>query len=705
MTAAAHTLDWDSTIDENSEPVQISVFKSVTAKFGQLAEIRTILARIRGDDWRESVEQVRAAYKSGGKPAADQLKKRLPAVTFAGKFNGPHKTESLEAHSGNAVLDFDNLNGRLAEVRTKLARDQYCHAVFISPSGTGLKFLMKIPPVATEHGRAFDAAAAYFKKNYDLTADKSGRDVSRLCFVSHDPDLFHNPEAAVFPTPPAPKIDKRPIPTHSLGDHPDREKVLDALRHISADCSFDDWLRIGMALQAWSPDEGRAMWDSWSRTAPDRYQEAAIGQHWKSFKPGAVTIATLFKQAIDAGWSTPRKTLAQSYAPTIKPNMTPATFRAKLEAQDAPGVKAKEEPSDPDTEIIVTRSLTDFADAAIDEGKTLLAQRFLCCGGGMLFIGPSGSGKSSGSVQQDIQWSLGKPAFGICPARPLRITTIQAENDDGDLTEMSRGIMAGLKLTPTEREQVRANTFYVSERTRTGPAFIRFVASVLQLTKPDLLRLDPLQSYLGGDVSDPPTICAFVHNGLNPLLEAYNCACIINHHTPKTTNRDSSQWRTSDWQYAGAGAATLTNWARGILVVDPCDGNPHLFRFIAAKRGYRIGWKTEAGDPTIIRHFKHAREEGVIFWTDAQPDEIASGSKAQHSKDDILGLVPPDAPISRDTLLSKASVAGIGVNKARRFINELVDAGSLHTWRIPRPRTNPRIDLARVPQPEPRLDV
>ena len=98
-----------------------------------------------------------------------------------------------------------------------------------------------------------------------------------------------------------------PIPEHRLDDTPDRAKVEDALRCISANCSFDDWLHIGMALHAWSPTEGRAMWDAWSRTVPERYQESAIGQHWRSFKSGAITVATLFKMAIDAGWCPPRK--------------------------------------------------------------------------------------------------------------------------------------------------------------------------------------------------------------------------------------------------------------------------------------------------------------------------------------------------------------------------------------------------------------
>ena len=305
-----------------------------------------------------------------------------------------------------------------------------------------------------------------------------------------------------------------------------------------------------------------------------------------------------------------------------------------------------------------------------------------------------------------MSWSLGKPAFGIQPARPLKIATIQAENDDGDLTEMARGIMSGLELTPTDRDQVNSHTCYVAEKARTGKEFIQLIESVLRREEPDRISFVLTRSILlGADTSDVEAVSAFVHSGLNPLLKTYNCACVINHHTPKTNNRDTSKWRNTDWQYAGAGSAVLTNWARAILVVDPCEGNTHLFKFIAAKRAYRIGWKTDMGDPTFFRHFKHAREEGVIFWQDALPDEIVEGSKLQHSKDDILALVPPAEPIFRDALISKAQSAGIGEKKARRFINELQADGTLHQWRTKRKGTNPRIDYARIPQPQLELNV
>ena len=355
--------------------------------------------------------------------------------------------------------------------------------------------------------------------------------------------------------------------------------------------------------------------------------------------------------------------------------------------------------------IVAYRSLTNYAESEIDPTQTLLGNRFLCREGGMLFVGPSGVGKSSASVQQDVRWALGLSAFGIVPAKPLKITTIQAENDEGDLTEMARGIMSGLNLSEEGRTIVDKNTFYVAERAKTGPVLIDFIESVLHSTTPDILRLDPLQSFLGGDTSDPEIISAFVHTGLNPLLQKYACGIILNHHTPKLIHRDSSKWKPSDWQYSGAGSAVLTNWARAIIVVDPCKDNPALFRFIAAKRGWRVDWKDENEERTFFRYFRHSREHEIIFWEDASEEEIATTVVAKKDSSDILDLIPSDGAIPKPELLEKAKTAGLGTNKARGFINELLNNKSIFEWHIKRPGKTPGVSLSLTPQPEPKLDL
>ena len=351
-------------------------------------------------------------------------------------------------------------------------------------------------------------------------------------------------------------------------------------------------------------------------------------------------------------------------------------------------------------------SLMSLADASPDPSKTLLGNRFLCVAGGLLFVGPSGIGKSSASVQQDILWALGRPAFGIHPARPLRTLCIQAENDDGDLGEMARGVCEGLHLTNGDRNAIRDQVLYVSERAHTGLRFLTtIVAPLLGKHRPDILRLDPLLAYLGDDVNDQRATAAFLRNGLNPLLEQFNCAVIINHHTPKVVNRDTSAWRASDWMYSGAGSADLTNWCRAALVIDPTYA-PYVFRFIAAKRGGRVGWRDEDDGSTIYERIFCHETGGGLCWheaTDKDIEEVESNKRKRKTpsktKEDLMALVPADGAISKNVLISRAQDNGCGEKRSRGFLTELIESGDLYEWRVPRPKTNPEIRISRHEQP------
>lgn len=77
--------------------------------------------------------------------------------------------------------------------------------------------------------------------------------------------------------------------------------VIDMLRYISPDIGYDEWIKVGMAIQ--SEGFGFHVWDNWSRGSSAKYQQAAMGGHWKSFKPGhGVSFGTLVKMAQNGGW-------------------------------------------------------------------------------------------------------------------------------------------------------------------------------------------------------------------------------------------------------------------------------------------------------------------------------------------------------------------------------------------------------------------
>jgi AAA domain/DnaB-like helicase N terminal domain len=342
-------------------------------------------------------------------------------------------------------------------------------------------------------------------------------------------------------------------------------------------------------------------------------------------------------------------------------------------------------------------------DPAIFEIDNLLGNRFLCVEGGMLIVGPSGIGKSSANVQQDILWSLGRPAFGVKPSRPLRILCVQAENDDGDLAEMTRGICDHLKLTAEERRQVGENVIYIKEKSKTGDAFLRQLRRLVQKYRPDIIRIDPLHAYAGGDVRDPAVTTPFLRNGLNPLLTEFHCAAVICHHTPKTTNRDTTKWNESDWMYAGSGNADVTNWARAILVIDATRVHG-AFVFRAAKRGSRIGWADDDGHRVYDRLFCHHAGD-AIFWRDAGDDDteavmLAKAKRGEplKTKEELKALVPFDEEIPKLALVERANIKGFGLNHAKRLLADLIADKELHEVRRPRKGTCPEVWISRREQ-------
>src|SRR5262249_33292122 len=81
-------------------------------------------------------------------------------------------------------------------------------------------------------------------------------------------------------------------------------RVRAALQHIPA-IDRQIWLDVGMALHWTGWKNARAIWDDWSKTAPEKYDEKDQAQTWRGFRNerGKVkTLASLFALAIDGGW-------------------------------------------------------------------------------------------------------------------------------------------------------------------------------------------------------------------------------------------------------------------------------------------------------------------------------------------------------------------------------------------------------------------
>jgi hypothetical protein len=78
------------------------------------------------------------------------------------------------------------------------------------------------------------------------------------------------------------------------------------LAHVSPDCDYDTWIRIGMAIHHATGGSGFDLWDTWSATS-DKYDPKPMETKWHSFGRSAnvVTLGTLIHHAEAGGWSMP----------------------------------------------------------------------------------------------------------------------------------------------------------------------------------------------------------------------------------------------------------------------------------------------------------------------------------------------------------------------------------------------------------------
>lgn len=111
-------------------------------------------------------------------------------VTFSGVFEKRNEN-NLKQHSNLLTIDFDHLEN-LQELKAQLLNDEYFETemLFTSPSGDGLKWIIRIDISVTSHSDYFIAVANYIKHTYNIEVDQSGKDVSRACFLPYDPTAF-----------------------------------------------------------------------------------------------------------------------------------------------------------------------------------------------------------------------------------------------------------------------------------------------------------------------------------------------------------------------------------------------------------------------------------------------------------------------------------------------------------------------------------
>ncbi|WP_225035676.1 BT4734/BF3469 family protein [Winogradskyella sp. SM1960] len=182
-------LEWFNEPD-NTWYAYCSFFKAPVRNVfpAETMRLHQIFALITSDKYKAITEELRAI--TDVKEARKFKANRFDYVTFSGTFEKRNDKKLLQ-HSNLLTIDFDHLEN-IPKFKEQLLNDEYFETemLFISPSGDGLKWIIRIDISETSHSEYFTAVANYIKHTYNIEVDQSGKDVSRACFLPYDPTAF-----------------------------------------------------------------------------------------------------------------------------------------------------------------------------------------------------------------------------------------------------------------------------------------------------------------------------------------------------------------------------------------------------------------------------------------------------------------------------------------------------------------------------------
>jgi hypothetical protein len=288
--------------------VEVSFFADAFDTEPATAALGDVLAAIAGGDVRDVIEKLRRLLAKDDHKGYADAKRKLPGVTLSAvlttRKSGEDVADRVKCHSGVLQADFDgkeNPDMRPEDGREKLMEDPHVLAAFVSPSGQGVKALVRIPASIEGHAAAFDAAKAHYAEKFGFVMDKAARDITRLCFLSWDPDLRVKNWQDVLPlagekVPARSGNQSHPVPPAAL--ETTAEDIREMLACIPPRPSYDAWLRIASAV--WSElafEEGHRVLSEWS---PEE-KSGEYSAKWKA-RLKDVKIGTLVHLAKEHGY-------------------------------------------------------------------------------------------------------------------------------------------------------------------------------------------------------------------------------------------------------------------------------------------------------------------------------------------------------------------------------------------------------------------
>ncbi len=189
------------------------------------------------------------------------------------------------------ALDFDNcvVDGVVDPEISSLVCSTYAE---ISPSGKGVRAFVK-----GSYGDFKTSSLELFTKKGFVTVTGDVLDINKMLDVTKITE--GSPELIARIRTVSQRSEDAVVQVSSMS--PEDARLL--LSYIDPDINYNDWVHIGMSLQACLGDEGLDLWDEWSSKGAKYPSYDSLAAKWDTFgRRAGITDGFLRKCAADGGW-------------------------------------------------------------------------------------------------------------------------------------------------------------------------------------------------------------------------------------------------------------------------------------------------------------------------------------------------------------------------------------------------------------------
>ena len=521
----------------------------------------------------------------------NQLKcKLLPSITVSGTFSN-RKYDGLIEHSGLLCLDIDKIIDpiELNNIKIKLLEDNLIDTVllFVSPSGSGLKWFVKIPPKHNTHLMYFLAVENYLSVTYNIKVDSSGKDVTRKCLIAHDPKAFSRDLSM------AKELDQRFIdnwlPTkedvkrEEFEDLNLDEKIyrLTELvnqineKQISIADTYDNWHLIGFAL-AELGEKGREFFHKISKFSP-KYDLDENDEKFTSLLNdynGSITLGTLYYIAKQFG---------------VLHKMS----------------NSKVESSNFDNKVKYSKKLRTMPERLDDAKKlpklSLLLGNIWCKGEVHVLFGDNGTGKSIWATQIADALSKGTNTFPNLPNQvgPQKVLFYDFELSDTQIIDRysdEEGNIYPFNSNLIHDQWDFSDPYFTQSKERIDKRIFDKMKNDIDEYKPDVIIIDNI-TFLRSEANQDANVALSLTNSLIEIKKKHGISMIVLAHTPKVkpglpiTNNDL------------AGSKNISNFADSISAIGVSSTNNQI-KYIKSIKCRSTPKEFEANNVIMVKQEK-----------------------------------------------------------------------------------------------------